>query len=452
MSPIREMLFDLLFNAFLQVALFAIVAAGLSRLIAKARAKHQYFFYLLILLVSLTAPVLNTLWHRHSLRVAAKSEPKVLYRIAGTDNGSWLWRGGPEQHERFVIPPGFENWMIGAWGLLILVRLARFSRAVHRVRRVKREASVLSFAETGLASQIIERRHRVALLESSVIDDPVTVGFLHPAIVLPSKLLPSLGDQELSAILAHEYGHIRRKDFLVHVGCEVISLPLAWHPGIGYLRSKISQTRELACDDFAATRLGKRLSYANTLLHLASLSVYVPGGSAVALGIFDGDNLETRIKVLTEKKVPLSGAALLGLALAASITLGAGAVLAHAISLQTSSDFSTREENFAGTWHWMFEGKSFATMTLVRSGTRYTGSVTQSRIALKRDGSLLRADPSHDAKPKQITKATLEGSSLHVTVEDGFQFIVTKKDDAKAEIHPVGAPPNMKSISAERAR
>jgi hypothetical protein len=303
-----------------------------------------------------------------------------------------------------------------------------------------------------VASQIIESSYRVALLKSPAIDDPVTVGTFHPAIVLPSKLLPDLGEEELSAILAHEYGHIRRRDFPVHFLCELISLPVAWHPGIRYLKSKISQTRELACDDYAAARLGQRHSYANTLLHLASLSFHVARSNTVALGIFDGDNLETRVMMLTGQRLSLSRAGLIGLVLATSITFGAGAVLAHAMSLQTNSDPSTTTGTFAGTWHWMFEGRTFATMILVRSGSNFTGSVTESRIALKGDGSLLRADPSDDTTPKQITRATLEGSSLHITMADGFEFTVTKKDDTHAEIHPMGAPPNMKPISAEEVR
>ncbi len=137
-----------------------------------------------------------------------------------------------------------------------------------------------------MASQIIEPKHRVVLLESTAIDDPVTVGVFHPAILLPSKVLPDLGDQELSAILAHEYGHIRRRDFPVHILCELISLPVAWHPGIRYLMSKISQTRELACDDYAAVRLGKRRLYARTLLRLASLCLHAPRGNAARAGYF----------------------------------------------------------------------------------------------------------------------------------------------------------------------
>src|ERR1700680_4245892 len=98
----------------------------------------------------------------------------------------------------------------------------------------------------------------------------------------------------------------------------------------------------------------------------------------------------------------------------------------------------------------MFDVRSFATMILVRDGSGFTGSVTPSRIALNDDGGLLRADPSENSAPSPITKAKLEGSALHITVMDGFEFIVTLKDETHAEIHPKGAPSNMKPIPAEK--
>jgi beta-lactamase regulating signal transducer with metallopeptidase domain len=450
MNPIQETLFDLLLNALLQIGFFAIVVAVFSRLVAKARAKHQYFFYLTVLLFCLAAPVTNTLWQSPSTVVAENPQQRVSSAAGGGNHGFWNWQGHSKQHQQFTIAPGVQSWVVGIWGVLVLLQLARFSRAVHRIHRLRRDASVLSPAQVRMASQIIEAKHRVALLESTAIDDPVTVGMFHPVILLPSKVLPDLGEEELSAVIAHEYGHIRRRDFPVHILCELISLPVAWHPGIRYLMSKISQTRELACDDYAAARLGKRRSYANTLLHLASLCLHTPRGNAAGLGIFDGDNLETRIMMLTEKRLSLSRAGVIGLALATSITFGAGAVLARAMSLQAGSVSSNTAEKFAGTWHWMFNEKSFATMTLVRSGSGFTGSVTGSRIALNDDGGLLRADPSEDSTPKPITKATLEGSALHITVMDGFEFTVTLKDETHAEIHPAGAPPNMKPIPAEK--
>jgi beta-lactamase regulating signal transducer with metallopeptidase domain len=453
MSLIRETVFDLVLNAFVQIGLFAIVTAVFSPLVAKARAKYQHVFYLAVFLLCLAAPVINTIWQSHPITGAGKSLQQVLPEAGRPNQHFWGWQGRSDQHEQFTLGSEAQSWIVAIWGVLVLYRLVHFSRGVYRVHRLRKDASVLSPAEIGMASQIIEAKHRVALLESTAIDDPVTVGVFHPAILLPSKVLPDLDEQEFSAVLAHEYGHILRRDFLAHILCELISLPVAWHPGIRYLMSKISQTRELACDDYAAGRLGKRRLYARTLLRLASLCLHTPRGNAVGLGIFDGENLETRIMLLTEKRLSLSRAGLIGLALATSITFSAGAVLARAMSLQASSEPSNTAEKFAGTWHWMFNGKSFATMILVRDGSGFTGSVTPSRIALNHDGGLLRADPSEDSAPKPITKARLEGSSLRVTVGDGnelFEFIVTLKDETHAEIRPKGAPPNMKPIPAEK--
>jgi beta-lactamase regulating signal transducer with metallopeptidase domain len=451
MSSIQETLFDLLLNAVLQIGFFAIMAAVFARLVAKAKAKHQYSFYLAVLVFCLAVSVINTLWRSPSAVVAEKSQQPVFSNAGGVNERFWIWQGHSRQHEQFIIPPGFQSWIIATWGVLVLLRLARFNLAVRRVRRLRRDASVLPSVQGGIASQILAADHRVALLESKAIDDPVTVGVFHPAILLPSNVLPKLGEQDLSAILAHEYGHIRRKDFLIHILCELISLPVAWHPGISYLMSKISQARELACDEYAAERLGKRRSYANTLLRLASLCLHVRRNKALALGIFDGDNLETRIMMLTEKTLLLSRTGVIGLALATGITFGAGAVLAHAMSLQAGSTPSNNTaEKFAGTWHWMFDGRSFATMILARSGSGFTGSATESRIALNDDGTLRQADPAEDTTPKRIAKARLQGSALHITVTGGFEFMVTLKDDTHAEIRPVGAPPNMKPIQAEK--
>ncbi|MCU1304583.1 MAG: peptidase BlaR1, partial [Candidatus Sulfotelmatobacter sp.] len=203
-------------------------------------------------------------------------------------------------------------------------------------------------------------------------------------------------------------------------------------------------------DEYAAARLGKRIVYARTLLRLASLCLQVPRSNAMGLGIFNGDNLEDRIMILTEKRTSLSRAGLIGLALATSFLFGSSTVLARAVSLQEVSGPTNTAQMFAGTWHWMFHGQSFVTMILVQNGSGITGTVTGSKIALDDAGELSKADPSDNSAPSPITKTKLEGNALYVTVKDGFEFIVTLKDATHAEIHPVGAPPNMKPIQAER--
>jgi Zn-dependent protease with chaperone function len=328
--------------------------------------------------------------------------------------------------------------------------MIRFSRGLYRVHRLRKGALPLSL--NIVPAGMLRPPCRVLLLESAAIDDPITIGVFHPAIILPSRVVPSLAAPDLAAILAHEYGHIRRKDFLVHLLCQFIVLPIAWHPGMQYLMAKISQTRELACDDYAALRLGKRITYARTLVRLASLCLHAPRSSAMELGIFDGDNLEDRIMMLTEKRASLSRAGLIGLALTTTLLFASSAMLARALSLQETSA-SASSTRFAGTWHWMFKGRSFATMTLTQTGSQITGSATESKIALDDNGELSQADPSENRTPVPIARARLEGDALHVTVGNDahpMEFTVTLKDANHAEIHPLGAPPNMKPILAER--
>lgn len=455
MNPIREALVGLLLNAFLQIALFAMLAASFSRFIAKARAKYQYVIYLAVFFVCITAPVVNTLWTSHPIAAAEHAVPQIPSEPGAVHHRFWGWQGQSIEYGEFALGQPVQVWIIGIWGMFVLYRLVRFGRGVQRVYRLRRDASVLSPEVAGTAGEIIDISHRVTLLESAAIASPVTMGIVHPFILLPSKVLPQLDEQELTAVLAHEYAHIRRWDFPVLILCEVISLPVRWHPGICYLLSRISQTREQACDAAAADRLGKRRSYAHALLRLASLCLPVSRSNAAELGIFDGDNLEDRIMMLTEKKLSLSRAGVTGLVLAMALTFGAGAVLARAISLQANSKMSSAAEQFAGTWHWMFNKKSFATMILAWDGSRFTGSVTESRIALNPDGTLSMADPTENSAPSPISNARLEGSALRVTVKDGdetFEFTVTLKDQTHAEIHPTGAPANMKPIAAEKVR
>jgi beta-lactamase regulating signal transducer with metallopeptidase domain len=455
MSPVREIVVDLLLNALLQMGLFAIVAASFSRLIAKAKAKYQYIVYLAVFLVCMTVPVINTFWKASSIAVAGHAEQQISSQAGAASHRFWNWQGHASQHEHFVLGQSGQSWIIGIWGMLVLFRLVRLGRGFHHAYRIRRSASVLPPAVAGMASGLIGARYRVSLLQSTSVEVPVTIGICRPLILLPRKVVPQLDEQELLAVVAHECAHIRRRDFPVHIFCELISLPVRWHPGICYLMAKISQTRELACDDDATVRLGKRRPYANALLRLASLCLPVPSSNAAELGIFDGDNLEDRIMKLTKKRTSFSRASAVGLVLAASIAFGGSAVLARSMSLQASSKTTNLTERFAGTWHWMFHKKSFVTMILAWDGSRFTGSVTGSRIRLNDDGTLLMADPTEDGAPSPISNAKLEGSALHVTVKDGdetFEFAVTLRDETHAEIRPVGAPPNMKPIPAEKVQ
>jgi hypothetical protein len=116
MSLIRETIFDLVLNAFLQIGLFAIVTACFSRLVAKARAKYQYVFYLAVFLFCLAAPVINTIWRTHPITGAGKSLQQVLPEAGGAYHRFWEWQGHSERHEQFTLGPEVQGWIVALWG------------------------------------------------------------------------------------------------------------------------------------------------------------------------------------------------------------------------------------------------------------------------------------------------------------------------------------------------
>ena len=460
MNLAREFAFNLLVNLILQIGILALAAAALTPALTRMRASLQHRVFLGLFAACLAAPVANTIW------TPAQATPRTIQvrdQASIASSSSFPRGANPNPGHLFLawyskVSGGHQLRSVElhftaltVWAALIGIGFVRFAASVLAVHRLRREA-------TPLSPQMLTVLGQIPLFASAALQHPVTIGIVRPAILLPAAMLDRLDPGDFNVIITHECAHIRRKDVLLHSLCQLISIPLFWHPGIRYLSSHVSQTRELACDQEAASVLKSRRAYAQSLLRLASLCLTskYPEPSRpqlTALGIFNHDNLEARILMLTRKTRSLPRARLAALALTATLTFGAGIALARAATIQSSSQPSTEATRFAGTWHWIFNGNSFSTMILNWNGSTMTGSVTESKIALNDEGGLSRADPSDDGAVALIRRAWFDGSALHITVTDGpnpLEFIVTLKDDTHADIHPVGAPPKMKPIRAEK--
>jgi hypothetical protein len=106
MNTIRGLVFDWLFNASVQIGLFAILTAILSPFIAKAKAKYQHCFYLAIFALCLAAPVFNTLWKTRPGVVAERSQQQPIQGTEHPDHQFWIWNGLSNAHESTILAPG----------------------------------------------------------------------------------------------------------------------------------------------------------------------------------------------------------------------------------------------------------------------------------------------------------------------------------------------------------
>ena len=89
------------------------------------------------------------------------------------------------------------------YGLLLTRRLRRNSRPIDDPRAIE----TLEISATGFRS-IPE------LAESSELAVPITIGWIHPAVMLPASWR-EWSDAKLAAVFAHELSHIDRSDYAI---------------------------------------------------------------------------------------------------------------------------------------------------------------------------------------------------------------------------------------------
>ena len=90
-----------------------------------------------------------------------------------------------------------------------------------------------------------------------------------------------------------------RRDFAWNILYELLFLPVAFHPAAMWMRREIARTREMACDELVAGRLLEPAVYVQSILSIAA-RMSGAGKLGYALGVFDGDMLEERVRRLLE--------------------------------------------------------------------------------------------------------------------------------------------------------
>jgi TonB family protein len=147
----------------------------------------------------------------------------------------------------------------------------------------------------------------VSIAASSRIFSPVTMGVRRKLLLLPVSMVDVLAELDLQTVVAHEFAHMRRKDFMKNLLYELLSLPVTYHPLLWLTRARIMETREIICDQMAAAMTGRN-QYARSLLRLASLMVAgTLGNTPHTIGIFDANAFERRLMNLTEKHKEIRG-------------------------------------------------------------------------------------------------------------------------------------------------
>jgi TonB family protein len=250
------------------------------------------------------------------------------------------------------IPPALLVTIAIAYAAATSYFTARFLWRCHHLQTLRRESTPITL--TGEAAlywaQCLDKFAigEVAIAASSRIRGPVTIGLARKLLLLPASMVADLSQADLRTVIAHEFAHMRRNDFLKNLIYELLSLPASYHPALWLTRERIMETREVVCDEIAApianpplatsplaTSIEARKEYARSLLRLASLLVTgMSGRTPHAIGIFDANAFERRLMKLTQQPIQIRGPRRFAL-VAACAALGL-ATCASALALRLS--------------------------------------------------------------------------------------------------------------------
>jgi Zn-dependent protease with chaperone function len=162
-----------------------------------------------------------------------------------------------------------------AFGALSLgiVRLALMARVVARSSALA-DPKLQSFADD-LARRLGSPRCRVLL---RVYDRPLafTSGIVRPTVLLSTWMVERLDHRELEAVLAHELGHVSRRDYLVIWLATVLRDAFFYVPTSWAAYRQLQHEKELACDDTVVGTTQRPLALASALAKVLLHAVEEP--------------------------------------------------------------------------------------------------------------------------------------------------------------------------------
>lgn len=395
MATINLVVSTYVLNALWQIPVIAATAWACMKIANRLPAKYRHAVWVATLLLGVILPLMSL----PGPQIARSADPAGSVHIAKKDgfnpllekNATGLGLSGVHRRSHQVALGAKLRWTLAIVYMAILAyRLLRLAWALRRTKQLLFNVKAVNLPSA--ISGIVNRWEREGSLGEVLIQSspeaasPFITGIRQPMLVIPESLLQKSSEADLSLVLAHEFAHLRRRDFLLNLVYEIASIPVAFHPITALIKQKIEDSRELACDEIAAEQTGSRSEYASSLLRIAQS---VSGESmqrqaSHALGLFETDNLEVRIMSLLARKKQIGETV-------GRIVLGAvGAVFAvvclgvSGFALQVNAASS---EAYAGTWRAEYQGKNFLVINLEDDKGNLAGTIRTMNVQIDLEGS-----------------------------------------------------------------
>lgn len=183
----------------------------------------------------------------------------------------------------------------GAWAGIALLLCARIVAGRRRfLRIVAGRTEILTGTARTMLDAVAERAgyaRPVRLTACDTIGSPVAM--LGWEIVVPARVFARLSEEQQETILAHEMGHLLRRDPLWLTIAECVKALLFFQPLNWFVAARLRETAEFLCDDAAVLQTGNQRALAETLAELAAHAT--PAAPAIAAMHEGGSNLVVRV-------------------------------------------------------------------------------------------------------------------------------------------------------------
>lgn len=265
LQTIAQVSIEHAFNALpggLAIAFFAWV---LLRVLRRQNAGARFAVWFTTLLTVVALPALSGLGHSREL-------PRFLH-LGGT------------LHPPITIPERWALFVFGAWCVGALVGVIRLTIGLSRLQKLRQSCTPIDIASldpavrktlaTITSSEISpsEISPSVAIATSEDVRVPAAIGLWSRTIVLPAWALRELSPADLSAIVLHEFAHLKRQDDWTNLIQKIVRALFFFHPAVWWIDGRLSVEREMACDDAVLAQTGNPHGYATCLVSLLEKSL-----------------------------------------------------------------------------------------------------------------------------------------------------------------------------------
>ena len=331
----------LLLNTTIKISLIVLAALAATALLRRQSAAVRHFVLAVALAGAAATPVVRLVapaWQPAS-RMQLIDRPLAVFEDAS-----------PSSSIAVVAPPirtmsaasvlraSGVVWATGAVlsVLVLVIGFARLSWITSRATRLVDGPWVRAAEDISRAFRL---RRVPVLLQSDHPSALGTWGVSPPKVLLPADA-GSWSDDRIRIVLAHEFAHVRRRDWIVQTAAELLRAVHWFNPLVWLAARRLRLESEQACDDVVLTLGVEGETYASELVDLAraaasSRQLFMPAAT-----IARPSSLERRVRAMlnaTLNRDPITRSA----SIAAALILAVVTVVVAGFGVSAQGQFAT---------------------------------------------------------------------------------------------------------------